>query len=94
MTDGAQQFGIYGEEMGLSESEVFSALENGHPIICSMRPGDFTNDRTLYRADRDRRRKDPGKRSEQPGYAAGSCGITADWSIKSTIYGYIRRCRD
>lgn len=42
MTDGARQFGIYGEEMGLSESEVFSALENGHPIICSMRPGDFT----------------------------------------------------
>ena len=41
MTDGAQQFGIYGEEMGLSEGEVFSALENGHPIICSMRPGDF-----------------------------------------------------
>lgn len=42
LTDGARQFGIYGEEMGLSESEVFSALENGHPIICSMRPGDFT----------------------------------------------------
>ena len=28
--------------MGLSESEVLTALENGHPIICSMRPGDFT----------------------------------------------------
>ena len=42
MTEGAQQFGIYGEELGLSEDEVFSALENGHPIICSMRPGDFT----------------------------------------------------
>lgn len=42
MTDGARQFGIYGEEMGLSESEVFSELEAGHPIICSMRPGDFT----------------------------------------------------
>ena len=42
MTEGARQFGIYGEEMGLSESEVLTALENGHPIICSMRPGDFT----------------------------------------------------
>ena len=42
MTDGARQFGICGEEMGLSESEVFSKLEAGHPIICSMRPGDFT----------------------------------------------------
>lgn len=42
MTEGARQFGIYGEEMGLSESEIFSALENGNPIICSMSPGDFT----------------------------------------------------
>lgn len=43
MTDGAQQFGIYGEELGLSESEIYSALKNGHPIICSMKPGDFTS---------------------------------------------------
>lgn len=42
MTEGAQQFGIRGEELGLSREEVFSALENGQPIICSMRPGDFT----------------------------------------------------
>ena len=42
MTSGVQRFGIYGEEMGLSESEVMAALESGCPIICSMRPGDFT----------------------------------------------------
>lgn len=42
MTDGAAQFGIYGEELGLSEGEIFSALVNGTPIICSMSPGDFT----------------------------------------------------
>ena len=42
MTEGARRFGICGEEMGLGESEIFSALENGHPVICSMRPGDFT----------------------------------------------------
>lgn len=42
MTEGAQQFGIYGEEMGLDENGIFSALESGNPIICSMRPGDFT----------------------------------------------------
>jgi hypothetical protein len=42
MTEGAQQFGIYGEELGLSEGEIYSALESGHPIICSMKPGDFT----------------------------------------------------
>ena len=42
MTEGVQQYGIYGEELVLSENAVFSALENGQPIICSMRPGDFT----------------------------------------------------
>lgn len=42
MTEGAAQLGVYGEEMGLSEEAVFSSLENGNPIICSMSPGDFT----------------------------------------------------
>lgn len=42
MTEGATHFGIYGEEASLNENDIFSALENGHPIICSMRPGDFT----------------------------------------------------
>ncbi len=42
MTEGAQQLGIRGEELGLSKEEIFSALENGKPIICSVRPGDFT----------------------------------------------------
>ena len=42
MTDSRALRGICGEEMGLGESEIFSALENGHPVICSMRPGDFT----------------------------------------------------
>lgn len=42
MTEGARQFGISGAELGLSRETVFSALENGQPVICSMRPGDFT----------------------------------------------------
>lgn len=42
MTEGARQFGICGEELGLSESDILSALQNGQPIICSMKPGDFT----------------------------------------------------
>lgn len=42
MTEGAQHFGVDGEEISLSESEIFSELESGSPIICSMRPGDFT----------------------------------------------------
>lgn len=42
MTDGAQQLGVHGEELGLSKDEIYSALENGQPVICSMRPGDFT----------------------------------------------------
>ena len=42
MTQGAVHFGVQGQELGLSESEILSELESGHPVICSMRPGDFT----------------------------------------------------
>ena len=31
-----------GENIALSKTSVFHALESGMPIICSMRPGDFT----------------------------------------------------
>ena len=42
MTEGAQYFGIEGSELCLDESTVIGELQSGHPIICSMRPGDFT----------------------------------------------------
>ncbi len=42
LTEGAKNFGLYGRELGLSESAVMSELEAGHPVICSMRPGIFT----------------------------------------------------
>lgn len=42
MTEGAKKLGITGTELGLDEKAVISQLESGHPIICSMRPGDFT----------------------------------------------------
>lgn len=42
ITDGSRHFGIEAKELPLSKSSVFTALENGSPIICSMRPGDFT----------------------------------------------------
>lgn len=42
MTEGAKYFGLYGRELGVSESSVISELEAGHPVICSMRPGTFT----------------------------------------------------
>ena len=43
MTEGAAAFGVFGQEIGLSRETVFSELESGHPIICSVRPGDFTS---------------------------------------------------
>lgn len=43
MTEGAMQFGITGRELGLDQSVVKNELKNGHPIICSMGPGDFTS---------------------------------------------------
>lgn len=42
MTEGCKYFGISGDEIPLSENSVKNALNSGHPIICSMRPGDFT----------------------------------------------------
>ena len=42
MTEGGRAFGVAGEEIGADEASVLSALESGCPIICSMRPGDFT----------------------------------------------------
>lgn len=44
MTKGSKHFGVRGEEINLSRKEVYNSLENGHPIICSMRPGDFTTE--------------------------------------------------
>lgn len=42
MTEGATQFGIRGEELPLDKNVIFSKLESGNPVICSVRPGDFT----------------------------------------------------
>ena len=42
MTDGAVEFGVLGEELPLNERSIMSCLRNGIPVICSMRPGDFT----------------------------------------------------
>lgn len=42
MTEGAEQYGIHAEELSIGENVAFSELENGHPVICSMKPGDFT----------------------------------------------------
>ena len=43
MSQGAAAFGVQGSELGLDQNLIFSELESGHPIICSMRPGDFTS---------------------------------------------------
>lgn len=42
MTEGCEHFGIHGTELSLDESVIRRHLQNGEPIICSMRPGDFT----------------------------------------------------
>lgn len=42
MTEGAVSFGVHGSELALDKNRIFSALEQGHPVICSVRPGDFT----------------------------------------------------
>lgn len=42
MTTGCEAWGLVSEELSLSESAVTGALNDGRPIICSVRPGDFT----------------------------------------------------
>ncbi len=42
MTNGMKTYGIIGREISLSKSIMVRELEKGHPIVCSMRKGDFT----------------------------------------------------
>ena len=42
MTTGCEAWGLVSEELPLTESAVTGALSEGRPIICSVRPGDFT----------------------------------------------------
>lgn len=42
MTEGCKKFGVRGEELPLDQGRIMAALDAGHPIICSLRPGDFT----------------------------------------------------
>jgi hypothetical protein len=42
MSEGAELLGLEAEELPLDEDRIKQALNTGHPIICSMGPGDFT----------------------------------------------------
>lgn len=42
LTEGAAHWGVIGQEISLCRETVMGQLSAGNPIICSMRPGDFT----------------------------------------------------
>ena len=42
MREGCRHYGLEAEELPLDEGIVTRELERGHPVICSMGPGDFT----------------------------------------------------
>lgn len=42
MTDGAEMLGLRSSELPASADSVRTELEAGRPVICSVRPGDFT----------------------------------------------------
>ena len=42
MSDGAEGLGLSVQEVPLSEDKMIEALAAGHPMICTVRPGDFT----------------------------------------------------
>lgn len=43
MTEGAAAFGFYGEMINPTRANIESSLQNGHPVICVVDPGDFTD---------------------------------------------------
>lgn len=42
MTELAEEIGIYGYEISLDKELIIEKLKKGNPIICTMKPGDFT----------------------------------------------------
>lgn len=42
ISEGSSYFNVQARELPLSKETIFLALNDGQPIICSMRPGDFT----------------------------------------------------
>lgn len=44
MSEGAAALGLESDNISLSEKSVSNALQAGKPVICSMGPGDFTNE--------------------------------------------------
>lgn len=43
MSEGASELGLRSEELPASADAVREALSQGHPVICSVLPGDFTS---------------------------------------------------
>ena len=44
LTDAGSKYSVQGTEMSLDENTMKAELDEGHPIIASMRPGDFTTE--------------------------------------------------
>ena len=44
MLEGCEAFGVRGCELPLSEEQIREELEAGNPVICSVGPGDFTDE--------------------------------------------------
>ncbi len=42
MTYLAEDMGLNAEELNYSENSIIESLQSGKPVICAMRPGDFT----------------------------------------------------
>ena len=42
MSTGIESFGVTGKKIVLSKQTLYNELNSGHPLIASMRPGDFT----------------------------------------------------
>lgn len=43
MSDGCTAFGVRAHDLGVNETDMITRLREGSPIICSVGPGDFTD---------------------------------------------------
>lgn len=44
MSEGAGEFGLSVDKVVFDAAHIIQTLQNGHPIICAMGPGDFTTE--------------------------------------------------
>ena len=86
MTDAAAQYGIHASELGLDEAVMKQYLNQGHPIICAMRPA-ILPPQDILSCSMDMMKKASWSMIPTAVNVATDVGILRPCIIKSKIYG-------